>query len=162
MYCRSTLSKGCNRSNQMTNIANIMTDRVFTLTPDNTLDDIKTLMTAHGIRHIPIVNTEKSLLGIVSQRDVLAVEESILTTTKSDKKLTNVVKFAKPLRISEFYKTNVLTVQPDTTVHQAALCLQKHKIGCLPVVSNNKLVGMVTDTDFVNVAINLMEVMEIG
>ncbi len=146
----------------MTSIASIMTEYLFTLTADETLADVKALMATHGIRHIPIIDEQKNLLGIVSQRDVLAIEDSILQAESPSDKYSNIVKFEIPIKISEFYKSDVITIPPQTTVHKAALTLQKYKIGCLPVVANGKLLGLVTDTDFVNVAINLMEVMEMA
>jgi CBS domain-containing protein len=55
---------------------------------------------------------------------------------------------------------NVATINEHASVRQAALFLEKHRIGCLPVVSSGKLVGIITDTDFVAVAINLLEQLE--
>ena len=48
----------------------------------------------------------------------------------------------------------------ERSLRQAALFLERHKIGCLPVVTNGKLKGIITDTDFVGVAINLLEQIE--
>jgi CBS domain-containing membrane protein len=56
--------------------------------------------------------------------------------------------------------TKVATVDESASLRQAALFLEKHRIGCLPVVSEEKLVGIITDTDFVGVAINLLEQLE--
>jgi len=56
--------------------------------------------------------------------------------------------------------TKLDTVNKGTDLRQAALFLQQHKHGCLPVVEDNTLVGLVTDTDFVSVAINLLEMLE--
>ena len=56
--------------------------------------------------------------------------------------------------------TKVATVRENATLRQAALFLEKHRIGCLPVVTDGKLVGIITDTDFVGVAINLLEQIE--
>ena len=56
--------------------------------------------------------------------------------------------------------TDVATVDRHASLRSAALFLEKHRIGCLPVVDNDKLCGIITDTDFVAVAINLLEQME--
>lgn len=56
--------------------------------------------------------------------------------------------------------TGVATVDERASLRQAALFLEQHKIGCLPVVSDGKLRGIITDTDFVGVAINLLEQLE--
>jgi CBS domain-containing protein len=56
--------------------------------------------------------------------------------------------------------TEVATVDEHASLRQAALFLEKHGIGCLPVVTGDKLRGIITDTDFVGVAINLLELLE--
>jgi CBS domain-containing protein len=56
--------------------------------------------------------------------------------------------------------TDVATVDRQASLRQAALFLEKHRIGCLPVMSESKLTGIITDTDFVGVAINLLEQIE--
>ena len=140
----------------MTDITKIMTTEVLTLTPDNSLSEARLLMTENRIRHIPIVNDKNELLGLISQRDVLAAEESSLYDIKKDLRLDR----EKSIKIADFYHNSIVTVPPQASVHQAALYIQKHKIGCLPVIKNNKLLGLVTDSDFVNVAINLLEVMK--
>jgi CBS domain-containing membrane protein len=64
------------------------------------------------------------------------------------------------IRIADIMVADVVTVDQHAGIRQAALFLEKHRIGCLPVVSNGKLTGIITDTDFVGVAINLLEQME--
>ncbi|OUS28118.1 hypothetical protein A9Q98_07640 [Thalassotalea sp. 42_200_T64] len=138
----------------MTDISKIMTTDVFTLTPEHNLSDARLMMMENRIRHIPIVDQQQLLVGIISQRDVLGAEESSIYGIKTDLRLER----EQQIKISDFYHKNLVTIPPQATVHQAALYLQKHKIGCLPVVKDNKLLGLVTDSDFVNVAINLLEV----
>ncbi|KGJ92216.1 CBS domain-containing protein [Thalassotalea sp. ND16A] len=138
----------------MTDISKIMSTDVFTLTPEQSLSDARLMMTENRIRHIPIVDQQQLLVGIISQRDVLAAEESSLYGIKTDLRIER----EQQIKIGDFYHKKLVTIPPQATVHQAALYLQKHKIGCLPVVENNKLLGLVTDSDFVNVAINLLEV----
>ena len=54
-------------------------------------------------------------------------------------------------------KTGVKTVSSSTSAREAAKLMEKLKIGCLPIVDDQKLVGIITDSDFLGVAINLME-----
>ena len=56
--------------------------------------------------------------------------------------------------------TDIATIDKHATLRQAALFIEKHKIGCLPIVSDGHLCGIITDTDFVGVAINLLELAE--
>ena len=56
--------------------------------------------------------------------------------------------------------TDIATIDEHASLRQAALFIEKHKIGCLPIVTNGKLRGIITETDFVAVAINLLEQIE--
>ena len=139
----------------MSTLTEIMTTEVLTLSPENSLSDARHLMTENRIRHIPIVNEERVLIGLVSQRDVLAAEESSVLNIEPKQRLDR----EKRVLIKDFYKSDVASISKTATLHQAALYIQKHKIGCLPIVDSGKLVGVITDSDFVNVAVNLMELM---
>lgn len=139
----------------MTSVTSIMTDEILTLTADNTLSDARVLMTEHRIRHVPIVDEHNKLIGLISQRDVLAAEESSLFDIDKDSRLERESK----VKINDFYRRDIVTISSKASVLKAALTIQKYKIGCLPIVDDDKLVGLVTDSDFVNVAINLLEVM---
>lgn len=136
-------------------VSDIMTPTPLTLEPSASLADARELMYEKRIRHIPIVQ-DQSLLGLISQRDVLAAEHSSLLNIEPEKRLDN----EKSVRVSEFMKINLVTIDPHASIRQAALYIQKHKLGCLPVVENDVLVGIITDSDFVNVAINLLELAE--
>ena len=141
----------------MTSVRSIMTDDILTLGIDNTLSDARIMMVEKNIRHIPIVNDEHVLMGLVSQRDVLSVEESTLFDTNVT--VTSRLDRDQHIKIDDFYRRDVVTINAHVSVHNAALTIQKYKIGCLPILSGNKLIGLVTDSDFVNVAINLIEVL---
>ena len=120
----------------------------MTLKPDDSLWDAVDLMNEKKIRHIPIMVNDK-LQGLVTQRDVL----KFMYKTEAEQ---------KNIRLSDIMVAQVISVDEDASIRQAALFLQKHKLGCLPVVSGEKLVGIVTDTDFVAVAINLLEQAELN
>ena len=141
----------------MTSVRSIMTDDILTLGIDNTLSDARIMMVENNIRHIPIVNDEQVLMGLVSQRDVLSVEESTLFDTNVT--VTSRLDRDQHIKIDDFYRRDVVTINAHVSVHNAALTIQKYKIGCLPILSGNKLIGLVTDSDFFNVAINLIEVL---
>ncbi len=96
----------------------------------------------------------KTLLGIVSQRDLLAAQESSLQRSAQGDSLA----FETPL--FEVMHTDVTSVAPQAGLKESAIYMQKHKIGCLPVVAKDVLVGIITDSDFVTIAINLLELQE--
>jgi CBS domain-containing protein len=132
-----------------------MADDLFTLGIENTLADARIMMVQNRIRHIPIVDENNVLLGIISQRDVLAAEESSLLITDKFKRFD----YEQSVKVIEFYRSEIMTINSKASVHQAALTIQKYKIGCLPILANGELIGLVTASDFVNVAINLIEVL---
>ncbi|OXY81774.1 CBS domain-containing protein [Oceanimonas doudoroffii] len=133
-------------------VSEIMSSRVLGLPPSATLAEARTLMQRHHIRHLPVLEQDR-LVGLVSQRDILAAQESSLEQGRNGQ-------FLEHHMLSEIMKTGVTTVSPRAGIREAALYLQKHKYGCLPVVDKGRLVGIVTDSDFVAVAIHLLEVLD--
>ncbi|MCB1694719.1 MAG: CBS domain-containing protein [Halioglobus sp.] len=138
----------------MLTVAEIMTREPYTLGPDDTLAAARQLLAEHHIRHIPIVSAEGSLIGVVSQRDVLAAGDTTVLPREASGSRENYV------ALSTIMTTPVQTVDESASLRGTALHLQKHKVGCLPVLRKGKLVGIITDSDFVTIAINLMEQLE--
>ena len=139
----------------MFTIDEIMTTELATLSQDDSLEDATELMGSKGIRHIPIIDSENALLGLVTQSDVLAASASNLSGKELERTPSDI-------RIGEFMTRDVATVDERASLRQAAIFLQRHKYGCLPVVTDGRLHGIVTDSDFVGVAINLIEQLEIS
>ena len=136
----------------MFDITEIMTREPYTLSADNNLNDARKLMAEHHIRHVPIIDTKGGLIGLVSQRDILAAEYPRNASATSNRASSE-----PAVTLGEIMTTPVDTVTENASLRGAALHLQKNKLGCLPVISADKLVGIITDSDFVAVAINLME-----
>lgn len=88
-----------------------------------------------GIRHLPIVDAENIVVGVLSHRDIVAAGDDL----------------TRP--ISAVMKTDVKTVSIDTAAHEAAYLVLHHRIGCVPVTdAGGRLAGIITDSDFVRVA----------
>ncbi|QXC56948.1 CBS domain-containing protein [Vibrio mimicus] len=138
----------------MIKVEDIMTRNPHTLLRTHTLNDAKHLMEALDIRHIPVVDANKKLLGIVSQRDLLAAQESSLQHS------TQITSYPLEAPLYDVMHTDVVSVAPQAGLKESAIYMQKHKIGCLPVVAKGELVGIITDSDFVTIAINLLELQE--
>ncbi len=137
----------------MMNIDSIMTTDLITIAPTENLDTARALMHKNHIHHLPVVDDERRLVGLVTLSNVLAATDSILRDP--DKRM-----HAKEINIKDVMVTDVATVDERASMRQAALFLEKHHIGCLPVLTDGKLHGIITDTDFVSVAINLLEQLE--
>ncbi len=138
----------------MIKVEDMMTRNPHTLLRSQHLSDAKALMEIHDIRHVPIVDSDRKLLGVVTHRDVLAAQESSLHKIPDDQSYT----LSTPL--SEVMHNRVMTVSPLAGLKESAIYMQKHKVGCLPVVEKGQLVGIITDSDFVAIAINLLELQE--
>lgn len=131
----------------------IMSTELATVTPDDTLATVRKIMHDKRIQHVPVVEEIDRLVGLVTLTDVLAATDSILRDEKS--RLED-----REIKVADIMMRNLATVDEHASLRQAALFIEKHKIGCLPVVTDGKLRGIVTDTDFVGVAINLLEQIE--
>jgi len=139
----------------MLTIAEIMNTDLVTLAEDDNLSLARELMANHRIRHLPVVDSAGKLVGLVTQRDVLAAADSTLLS-----KPDAAVKPESYIAVSSVMTVSVHKITETTNLRAAAMYLQKHKIGCLPVERKGKLVGIVTDSDFVTVAVHLMELLE--
>ena len=139
----------------MLNVSEIMTREPYTLGPDSNLSEARQLMAEHHIRHIPVLSNDGSLVGLVSQRDVLAAEDSSVVSSQQAIDATD-----RYVALSSVMTSPVQTVDERDSLRGTAMILQKSKVGCLPVLRDGKLVGIITDTDFVAIAINLMEQIE--
>ena len=138
----------------MFTVNDMMTTHPHTLLRSNSLEDAKALMNEHCIRHIPIVDPDKTLVGLITQRDLLAAQESCL------EKPTFEEISSLDIPLNTIMHENIMSISPSGGLKEAALFMQKHKVGCLPVVKGGKLVGIITDSDFVTIAINLLELQE--
>lgn len=130
----------------------IMSTNLITILPTDNLARARELMHDNSIHHLPVC-VGKELVGLVTLTNVLAATDSILRDADSRM-------HAKEILVEDMMVTDIATVDENASLRQAALFLEKHRIGCLPVVTDGNLHGIVTDTDFVGVAINLLEQIE--
>jgi CBS domain-containing protein len=131
----------------------IMSTDLITIAADASLADARESMHENHIHHLPVVNDDNEVIGLVTLTNVLAATDSFLRDDDSRIHATEIV-------LRDVMVTDVATVDRHASLRSAALFLEKHRIGCLPVVDNDKLCGIITETDFVAVAINLLEQME--
>lgn len=130
----------------------IMSTDLVTIAPGESLAKARELMHDRRIHHLPVVDGGE-LVGLVTLTNVLAATDSFLRD--DDNRI-----HADEIMIRDIMVTEVATVDEHASLRQAALFLEKHRIGCLPVMSDGRLKGIITDTDFVAVAINLLEQIE--
>jgi CBS domain-containing protein len=123
-------------------VRDIMAQNPATLDRNETLDLAESIMNLGRIRHMPVVDDGK-LVGIVSQRDMF--RSALITSLGFGRKTTGAL--IKTITIEEIMTENVITISPNTSIKEAARQMMDKKIGCLPVLEGDRLVGIITETD---------------
>jgi CBS domain-containing protein len=123
-------------------VSEIMMGSPVMLKPDDTLDLANDIISLGRIRHIPVVEDRK-LIGIISERDLIGAATSRIFGLKQKSKSA----LLKSVLIKDVMRKRVVTVHPDTPITNAAHLMANKKIGCVPVLSEGAVVGLVTTTD---------------
>ena len=129
-----------------TPISQIMTTNVITLDFNNTLEHAEEMFKKHNIRHIPVVKGDV-ILGMLSYTDLMRI--SFADAVDDDEHYVDTVVY-NMFTIEQVMASNVVSVASDTTIKEVAEILSQREFHALPVVDNNKLVGIVTTTDLIN------------
>jgi CBS domain-containing protein len=132
-------------------VRDIMTTDFITLREDEALLDATLIFARAGFRHIPILNGTH-LVGVVTERDLKHYTPSILSGIPPEE--YNRLMETTPL--SKIMTRNPATIEPSKTVYEAAQILFDRRIGCLPVVEDGELKGIITTTDMLNLLLQLL------
>lgn len=137
-------SKDVRRGRERT-VRDLMTEKVYTLKARENLETLYDLMDSRRVRHVPILDNEGELVGLVTDRDLSrtalgAVEELPLSVERD---------ILRRRRIRDIMVTEPDTIEADASLSDAAELLLENKVGCLPVVEGLHLVGIITEADFV-------------
>jgi acetoin utilization protein AcuB len=113
--------------------------------PDASFFDAHALIRVKGIRHLPVVDKDERLVGIVTDRDIREAAPSDVTSLSA----WELNYLLRNLKVSSFMtpKDKLITITPDTVIEEAVKLMHDHKIGCLPVLEEGKLYGIFTETD---------------
>jgi acetoin utilization protein AcuB len=132
-------------------VKDIMQHDVACVRPETRLDDVLRLLQRRGIRHVPVLHHE-SLAGIISDRDLKAVLPRLIAEPARPEN--------RPLTAGDIMTKRVVTVEPTTSVEDAARLIVHKRIGALPVVEGRTLVGIVTETDVLMLFVRAMGILE--
>lgn len=133
-----------------------MRTNLITISPDTSIFKAREMMDSHKISHLPVTDGKAHLLGIVTDRDLRQAWASPATTL-SVHELTYVL---QKLTVANIMTRKVVTATPDMTIERAARILRDHKIGALPVLQDDKLVGLITATDLMEVFLTALGLSE--
>jgi acetoin utilization protein AcuB len=128
-------------------VEEIMNSDVTYLTPIDSISKAILLMSTKKIRHIPIVNEQQHVVGLITDRDIKDAAPSIFRADENKEDLE------KPL--SSIMKKNVIIGHPLDFVEEIAALFYEHKISCMPIVKDQCLVGIVTETDLLHTLVEL-------
>lgn len=123
-----------------------MTTDLYTVHEDEPLDLVASVMEWKQIRHIPVEDREHRLVGLVSYRSLLR-----LVARGHDPKP------GKQIPVSAVMRRNPTTIGPDVSILRAIAAMRQHRVSCLPVVRDGRLMGIITERDFMNMAAELLE-----
>ena len=123
-------------------VREIMETKLVTISASERLSMVEDIMTLGRVRHMPVVQGGR-LVGVVSERDLLRASLSVLSEHRDAERRM----FLHVVEISRVMSSPPIVIGPDATIREAALLMADRKIGCLPVVEGDELIGLVTETD---------------
>jgi len=135
-------------------VQEIMNDKPYTLAPTNTVQEALKLMREKKVRHLPVVDDEQHVLGVITERDI----KEVLPSSLQDEPNSPIFN----AKVEDIMVKDPLIGHPLDFVEEVALTFYESKIGCLPIVSGGKLVGIVTTTDLLYTYIELTGATEPG
>jgi acetoin utilization protein AcuB len=132
-------------------VEDVMSRSLVTIAPEDTLRAALDLLLKNRIRHLPVVDGA-ALVGIVTDRDVKRATPSVLSGIDRDEH----DRVLASTKVAQFMTRDPVTVTPKTGLKAAVEIFLKRRVGALPVVEDGRLVGILSDTDIIQVAFNLL------
>lgn len=129
-----------------------MSQNPVTALPETTHKEAASILKEHNIHHLPVVDKRGRLVGIVVEEDLYAAQPTPATTLS----IYEIHTLLSKLQLKEIMRHPVQTVNGECSLEQAASLMLKHNIGCLPVVENDQVVGIITDTDIFRSFVNML------
>jgi CBS domain-containing protein len=140
----ATIEEAGTSKNRFSKIEQVMTTTIYALEEDDPVDLAAHVMEWKNISHIPVENKQGNLIGLVTKDSMV-------------KYLINKSQYSESPFIKEIMVENPITIEPETDVNTAVSIILEKNITCLPVVKRNKIVGIVTEHDFVKISKHLFE-----
>ena len=124
-----------------------MTKEPLVVSPKTSVEEALRTMRKHRVRHLPVVKDGEMLVGIVTQTDLLHASPSPATSLS----MWEINFLLAKMQVRDAMTTQVVVVDEECPLEEAALVMAEHKFGCLPVVHGKRLVGIITETDLFNI-----------
>lgn len=131
-------------------VGEVMVKKLYTVGPGDSIKKVQEIMVTRHIRHLPVVQG-KELMGIITESDI----RGAFISKKPKSKTLNPAK----MKVRDHMTLNPMVVVPETPVEDAALIIYKNKIGALPVVRHNRLVGIISIMDLLGLFVDMMGIL---
>ncbi|MBI5363820.1 MAG: CBS domain-containing protein [Planctomycetes bacterium] len=141
----ASLRDGTAERDSFRTVGQVMTTDLFTVQEEDIVDLAASMMEWEHLRHVPVEDKDGRLVGLVSHRALMRMLSRGQAATDN------------PIAVREVMETDPVTVTPETSTLDAIAMMRKHKTGCLPVVSDGRLVGIITEHDFFEIAGALLD-----
>ena len=135
-----------------------MTKRPITIAPDTPIEDALKLMRESKVRRLPVLDKEGKLVGIITEKDLLYVSPSPATSLS----IYELHYLISKIKVQDVMCKDVITATEYTPLEEAARIMADNKIGSLPVMRDDKLVGIITETDAFKILLELFGAREKG
>jgi len=135
-----------------------MSSPVITVHPDLPIWDAHRLMKKEGVRRFPVVDKHGHLLGIISEKNILNASPSPATSLS----IFEINYLISKIKVQEVMNRNVITIQEDAPLEDAAREMADNKVGGLPVVRDHQVVGIITETDLFKIFLELLGARQAG
>ena len=128
-------------------VENIMTREVLHVGPEASFSQVSEIMRLKKVRHVPVIDQDRKVLGIISHRDVQRAQPSMITTLD----VGEVKYLLSKIAAADIMHKSVVSCSPRTQIEEAARMMRPKKLGCLTVVDDaGRLVGIVTSVDLLD------------
>ena len=131
-------------------ICKVMTRNPVFIHPDMSINEVRSLMDAKNIGHLPVLNKNNELVGLMTRKDLIKAGPSAATSLD----MYEISYLLSKIKVKDVMEKKVLTVEENEVVEEAARIMADNAIGCLPVMHGKLLVGIITDTDIFHVFLN--------
>ncbi len=139
-------------------VKDVMNRNVITVSPEATFFEAMDLMKQKNVRRLPVVKDNDEVVGIITEKDLFRASPSQATTLD----VWEVTSLLSKLKVKQIMKKEVVHVHPNTPIEEAAKIMTDKKIGSLVVLEEEKLVGIITETDIFKVFITMLGAREDG
>ncbi len=132
-------------------VEEFMTTDLFTVQKDDIIEFVADLIDWRRIRYVPVEDDKKHLVGLVTMRMIFNHYSKVINHDEE-----------VPQSVDDIMIRNPITIHPEASIMEAMDIMESQKIGCLPVVKNNRLVGIITEQNYMTIAARLLRVLHLN